>query len=554
MYRRACSLLLGLVLLLVACSGALASDAFIATLGDFSASGDGNLEKYDPIVEMDIGIPLTTQIVVWPEGESVEQNVWSRAYEEELGIKLNLLYATPDSAEKVNALIAAGDIPDLLSVNKNQLSMLTGSGLINEDLYDVYINNAGEQYRQLVEGVGGPAGIGQCTVNGNMVAFPIMGTSVGEGTPMVYLRTDWMEKLGLSDPTNYEELYAIMKAFVDQDPDGNGEADTVGIAFTKDPWNGDYAVSGLFNAFGAHPLNNFWVDDAANPGQVALGIFQPESKAALAELNKLYDEGIIHKEFAVMDSAAASALYASGKCGVLIGSVWQTWALKSSVDNDPNADWHAVSVPALDGDSALISANYPVNSFIVFKKDFEHPEALMKMINLEFKMCFTDETEIETYQKYIESNDASYAPFQIYPWGNCMPAVKNERAAALIAEGTAWEDLPIYAAAFGKACEEYKAGDRSQWPWFRFFGEESGHLVSGRQQLQGRYYMNRWYGLNTETMAENMSLINDLTKEMVIKMIMGEESVDAFDNYIAKASALGLDTITQEVNDWCDAQ
>ena len=530
------------------------ADAFTDSLGDFSESGAGNLEKYDPAVNVNLGIPYASAISIWPEGESMEDNVWSRLYEEELGIHLNLVYSTPDSAEKVNTLIAAGDIPDLLVVNKPQLSMLADSGLINDDLYDVYINNAGEQMRQLVEGVGGEAAIGQCTVDGKMIAIPNMGTSVGEGTPMVYLRTDWMKKLGLEDPQDYNDLYEIMKAFVEQDPDGNGIDDTVGIAFTKEPWNVNYAISGIFNAFGAYPQNNFWVDDPENEDKVVLGAFQPEAKAALVELNKLYNEGIIDKEFAVMDEAAAAQLYASGKCGVLIGAVWQCWALKSSVDNDPEADWHAVSIPSLDGPSALISANYPISNYFVFNKDFEHPEALMKMINLEYEKCFSESSTLDDYQTYIESSTVSYPAFQIYPWGNFMPAVKNERAAGLIAEGLSSNEVPAFAKAFAQYCESYKAGDVSNWVWFRFFGENSGHLVSGRQQLEHRYYMNRWYGLNTETMAENMSLITDLYTEMVVKMIMGEESVDNFDKYKEQANALGLEQITQEVNDWLDAQ
>src|SRR5690606_7099573 len=44
-----------------------------------------------------------------------------------------------------------------------------------------------------------------------------------------YVRQEWLDKLNLKVPTNYEEMVNVMKAFVENDPDGNGKKDTFGM-------------------------------------------------------------------------------------------------------------------------------------------------------------------------------------------------------------------------------------------------------------------------------------------------------------------------------------
>lgn len=52
----------------------------------------------------------------------------------------------------------------------------------------------------------------------------------------VTLRADWLKKLNLSRPTTLDQLTAVMQAFTNDDPDGDGRADTYGMVLNK--WNG----------------------------------------------------------------------------------------------------------------------------------------------------------------------------------------------------------------------------------------------------------------------------------------------------------------------------
>ena len=254
--------------LLLTCGTGLASKSNLANdLGDFSQYGDGDITPYDEPIDIDVGMGINLSLN-FPEGDSYENNVWSRAYAEELGINLHLAFTTSDSADKVNTMIASGDIPDMLRVDESQFKLLADSGLIRGGLYEVYDQYAGAGMREIIEGVGGTAAIEKVTYEGDMLAIPILNTSRGETVPVLWLRTDWLNKLGLEKPQNWDDLLAILTAFTTQDPDGNGENDTMGLTFTKDLWSSVYQMDGLFNIFGSFPKTNFWVDDPDNEGQV----------------------------------------------------------------------------------------------------------------------------------------------------------------------------------------------------------------------------------------------------------------------------------------------
>ena len=50
----------------------------------------------------------------------------------------------------------------------------------------------------------------------------------------VILRKDWLDRLGLAEPSTIDELYAVLQAFTYQDPDGNGLDDTFGLTDRND--------------------------------------------------------------------------------------------------------------------------------------------------------------------------------------------------------------------------------------------------------------------------------------------------------------------------------
>ena len=224
------------------------------------------------------------------------------------------------------------------------------------------------------------------TFDGKIMAIPAL-TVPDDGYQLMWIRKDWLDKLGLPIPTTIDEIEATAKAFIEENPGGNPEGTTIGILGPQNggvlyadflrPTNGNFAFDPVFSAYNAYP--GFWVEDA--DGNIAYGATLPETKAALAKLAEWYQLGLIDPEMAVRKDS--SAAIAGGTAGIYFGEWWNGyWPLPDAITNDPEANWQAYAVP-LDKDGMWTPhQGTPATSFVVVRKGYEHPEAAMKIVNL----------------------------------------------------------------------------------------------------------------------------------------------------------------------------
>ncbi len=80
-----------------------------------------------------------------------------------------------------------------------------------------------------------------------------------------WIRTDWLENLGLEMPTTLDELRAVLVAFREQDPDGNGAKDTYGLTgqslATFAPIFGAFGVTAPASAWGTGSADALYLED-----------------------------------------------------------------------------------------------------------------------------------------------------------------------------------------------------------------------------------------------------------------------------------------------------
>ncbi len=85
---------------------------------------------------------------------------------------------------------------------------------------------------------------------------------------------DWLDKLGLEEPSTMDEVADMLRAFINDDPDGDGEADTIGLAMRSDVYgeypNTTFGIDNIFTAFGAYP--SIWI--TAEDGTAVYGSVQ----------------------------------------------------------------------------------------------------------------------------------------------------------------------------------------------------------------------------------------------------------------------------------------
>lgn len=209
-----------------------------------------------------------------------------------------------DYQQKVAVTVASDDMPDIL-ILENPMDPLyykwasEGAFLpLDEYLEDEKYPN----FQLLPDHV--KLGL---QVNGHIYGIPGYTTSTYSITPMI--RVDWLEKLGLEMPTNYEELKQVALAFTYDDPDGNGKNDTYGMAMAENI-NPQYHL-------GAYWDFQAWYHKDAD-GNYIPGIISDVRKQHIQWLHELYQAGAITQDFALMNWGQAYKEFFGGKAGMFI--------------------------------------------------------------------------------------------------------------------------------------------------------------------------------------------------------------------------------------------
>jgi putative aldouronate transport system substrate-binding protein len=209
-----------------------------------------------------------------------------------------------DLQDYENALgnrISANDIPDLMYVEPDMAQSLASQGLLR-DLSDM---KETETWQHILATYGEDIDIPSNYYGDEMICIPAA-MALGDYYYEIYTRADWNEKYGLKNPTTIDELYDYCKWIMENDPDGNGIADTVG--FTCWGLTGLCAITAPYDvAFGNYLL--------IRDGKVTNTLLQPRMLEALETVKKFYTEGLIDP--GMFSNSESKATTVSGKVGVV---------------------------------------------------------------------------------------------------------------------------------------------------------------------------------------------------------------------------------------------
>jgi len=498
--------------------------------------------KYDPPIELTM-VNSTVGAKIYGEGEDVNNNRWLDYIKEKYGISLKTLWAVPTDQmmQKINLMIASGDIPDIMPVTATQLAQLHKAGLI-EDLTEAYAKYAPQSVKDVLNDAG-PEAMASATFDGKMMALPWTGVQK-EIVPVLWIREDWMKKLNLPEPKTMADVYAISEAIANGDPDENGKKDTFGLPVDKSLGN----LNGFFNAH--HAYQGIWLKN--DNGELVYSGIQPEMKNALAKLQEMYKAGQIDKEFGVKDLGKVDENIGQNKIGMYIGGMTYSYAFQVYL---PGVKWLPFPIPSIDDKPTLHQHPLNINyGYWVVKKGTKNPEALFKAIDVWLELFYQNKDD-EVFKKYNEVDGVSYwvqAPIQIYkPFKNMEisvhlePLLRSESAPteAQLAELTP-EERKIYG-----MIKEYEGGKTENW----FYNGRNGLGGSGgivADYVKNNHYMpDQFIGALTPTMVSKNAALSKLEIETMTKIILGS-SLDEFDKFVEQWKSLGGDQITKEVNEW----
>lgn len=543
--------MLAFVFILSACSkgeGGGGSAAGSSTDSEASAMEPGDpFGKYDPPIQLD-AVRFVGEEVKFPSGQDIKNNVWTDLYKE-MGINLNYKWVVTGQEQyesKMNIAIASNDLPDIMQVTPEQLRQLADAGQL-ADLAPAFENYASDDLKKVMEIE--KNALPSATFDGKLLAIPSTQPVIGGSAPLLWVREDWMEKLNLPEPNTMDDLVTIAEAFAQQDPDGNGKADTYGLALTKDIGLNSSSV-GFFNGFGGFP--QIWIEDAE--GQLQFGSIQPEMKEALAKLQDMFKNKLIDPEFGVKDTVKVFESVTTHKIGMLIGPSWYpAWPFWDMVKEDESVNWKSYPIPSLEGGPATVQMPFAVSQYYVVKKGYEHPEVIVKLANQYYEKLYSDNAEFDKYGQIIEDGVSigvnKYSLVEVVNPNKDLIR-QEELAKALESESDA-DITSAETKIMFKEFQEYLAGNNPMgWSGYAANGPEGSMKQLRDLNDAGKVISNGYVGAPTETMADKKATLDRLEQETFIKIILGEASIDAFDEFVANWKKLGGDKITEEVNAW----
>ncbi len=191
--------------------------------------------------------------------------------------------------ERKNLAFASLELPDVffnarLTATEEMTYGREGVLVPLNDLIDQYAPNI---KRVLEENPDVKASI--TTPDGNIYALPKIKTLKRNLTPRLWINGVWINNLGLEMPETTEDLYEVLKAFKEQDPNGNGEADEIPLTSIYELTETREAMLSHFGLFGTNQYNV--IEDEV--------VFYPIHENYLEYIkymNRLWEEGLIDQD------------------------------------------------------------------------------------------------------------------------------------------------------------------------------------------------------------------------------------------------------------------
>ena len=509
---------------------------------------------YPETIEYTLGKMTSVNNSNMPENDTYTDNAYIRYIKSVINVQNVDAFEANDSQYDTNVsmAISMGSLPDIMVVSsQDEVEQLVGAGLI-EDLTESYNNCISDRIRKMYESYGDSLK-DMVTYDGKIMALPE--TNITDGPNLVWLRKDWMDKLGLSEPHTIDDVVNIVKHFISEDPGNNGEdasgkPNTVGLAVDTDVtgecgYSSEFLLDIIFACFGAYPKQWIMNDD----GEIVYGSVTDEAKEALSYINSLYNQGVIDNDFLLRTSTNICELIENGLCGSFFGPWWApNNPLANAVSRNPDANWQPYLIATdSDGTTSYHSQN-PCYKYVVVRKGYEHPEIAAKMISVMFDKVRFDCTDSEEFKNYYQLNvEPTARPLSINVDYNNALSICYRNIDATISGRKNPDSLELLERSFYDACSEYiKNANKTSTQWAAYMSRIKACSLIAQDNIK---VVDSLYFKTTDTMKSHWWRLKAKEKEAYLKIISGEEDISYFDTFVKEWNEQGGQIITSEVSE-----
>ncbi|MBR0463129.1 MAG: hypothetical protein IJJ23_01925 [Clostridia bacterium] len=293
------------------------------------------------------------------------------------GVNIDWTLVATDAETKRNLMWGSGDLPDIIGQG-----MFTESDLTTYYQYGVllkisdYIDTCMPNLKWVVSHEGFETVLDSLKqADGNIYSLPkIESDNHTQVTSQVSINQTWLNNLGLEMPTTTDELYDVLVAFKEQDPNGNGEQDEIPFTYLY----GQNWMNGQLNGwFGV--TTDFRID---LDGKVTYSPYEDGYKEMVKYIRRLWQDGLMDPEFFTQDYSTYNAKGFEGRYGV-----FQSYGRYISVKEEDFVNY-AYLAPLASGTEVSGSVRFRpdgatlelVNTII--SADVENPELLLSYMDM----------------------------------------------------------------------------------------------------------------------------------------------------------------------------
>ena len=486
-------------------------------------TSDAGDEKSGEPVEVSIYLPSRL-----PDKIYTPDTMTFKALSERCNMKFDIESVfSQQSAERFDAIISTGQLPDIMAGDKRNINNygMSGAFLPLNDLIDQYAPNIKKYLMENKEVLAQTA-----APDGKIYAIPMLSAV---RTAMGYMiRQDWLDRLNLERPATIDDWYNVLTAFKTNDLNGNGAGDVTPLVLDR-MWEAYYM--NFADAWGIE-LNE-WVDYwMIRDGKLVFAPIQPETKEFLATMAKWYTEGLIDPEFITREDTNNYHIYGN-KAGATCYWTGYVAGLNTNAEvqaNDPNTNWQVIPPPVLTkGQSPkTFSQQAPVVNIAswAISSSSEHAVDIIKMFDYvysdEGSVLFNFGIEGESYQK--ANGILDYTDNVKNAEGGLVNWIRGNGIQALIG----MRQMPEYEKA---SC----ANDDVRKQLFDYVDNDYFYPINPELTFTTE---------EKDVYDVKMSSIKTYAQEELLKFFIGSRPIGEFDAFVNRINELGIEEMAGLAN------
>ncbi len=304
------------------------------------------------------------------------------------------VYLNSEWGDKKSILLAGGELPDAffgsLALSDSDVAKNSGVFIPLEDLIEEHMPNLKKAFEE------DPAMKAMVTSpDGHIYSLPKKLPMRPVAGNALFINQEWLDNLNLEMPQTYEQFYDVLKAFKEQDANGNGDLNDE-IPFQA-------GVMQYILPFGL-PIGAYSESMTVKDGEPVFMPTSDEYREGIEQMHKAYTEGLIDQELFTQDTSMAEAKRKNPDVALVgVSSGWTPDATFGPVANE------YAPLPALegpDGERYVMSDSvvYERREFMITTKAKE-PEKLLQWVD----QFYTEDASIQTFYGSfgvaVEKND-----------------------------------------------------------------------------------------------------------------------------------------------------